>query len=178
MLREVKIMIYLQLYTLLVLGTLLTLPCSGQNLELSRTPIYFIDSVRVDATELQKYEPAQIASVTIIKDRKAVEWLGEESKSGVIFIETKNFARMRYSKYFSTKSIEYANLVSKVQSDDQIQYILNDKVLIENFEGDLSMVNDSTFRELRVLNKKQLKKEFNVKDRKYGVLVTANKPGL
>ena len=61
--------------------------------KLGSNPVFFIDSVNVLQSDLQKYNPEQIAAVTVFKDKEAINILGEEGKDGVVYIETIPFAK-------------------------------------------------------------------------------------
>lgn len=142
----------------------------------SNDPIFFIDSVRVKKEDLQNYEPSNIAAMTVFKDSSAIARGGIEAKNGLIYIETKRFAKDRYWNYFRLKSPQYAKLVPLIDSDISIQYILNKKVLKENYEGDLSSINDKVFKGIQIISKKQLKKEYGITDKDFGVIITSDVP--
>ncbi len=144
--------------------------------KLGSNPIFFIDSIRVDGSDLQKYDPQEIASLTMYKDEEALKLFPQEGKDGVVYIQTKKFGRKRFENYFKTKSSEYQNLLSKGIDDTKIQYILNDKVLTTNFEGDLASINDNTFKALKVISKDELQRKFKVTDKDYGILITSDVP--
>ena len=59
--------------------------------KLGNNPIFFIDSVNVDNSELQKYDPTEIAQVTVYKDKEATDLFGEDGKDGVVYIFTKKW---------------------------------------------------------------------------------------
>ena len=50
-------------------------------------------------------------------------------------------------------------------------YILNNKVLKTNFEGDLSGIDDKNFIELIVIDKQKINKDYNRSDKSFGVIV-------
>src|SRR5436309_1227285 len=103
--------------------------------KLDNSPVFFIDSVNVFRDELNNYDPLQIAMVTVYKDTMAVNLIGAEGKNGVVYIETKAFARNRYWNYFQSKSDSYLKAVPRPESDTSVQYILNNKVLKNNIEA-------------------------------------------
>jgi len=144
--------------------------------KIADNPVYFIDSLNVAEQELQKYESNQIASVTVYKGEEATEILGENGKDGAIYIETIKFSRLRYWKYFSSKSTEYTKVVPYIGLESTIQYILNDKVLTESYQGDLAMINDNIFKSINIIDKNTLEKEYEVFDKKYGVVIQSDKP--
>lgn len=140
------------------------------------SPIFFIDSLNVDQSELAKYDAEEIAVVTVYKDKEAIEIMGEDGKDGVIFIETKKYAQQRYWNYFKSKSDEYAKIVPDLETDSTIQYILNERILKENFEGDLSSIDDSIFKGIEIIEKETLKTKYQVYDKDYGVIILSDKP--
>ncbi len=168
-------------YVFILTLSILTLSVFGQKpkrviKKLGDDPVFFIDSVNVDKSEMMKYQPDQIAKVSVYKDSDAIELVGPEGKDGVVYIETKTFAKKRYWNYFKTRSVEYANIVLTPESDSTIQYILNGKILTTNFEGDLSLINDDIFKELKVIDKETLQKEFGIPDKSYGVVIKSDRP--
>lgn len=144
--------------------------------KIGNNPIIFIDSVNVDPSEMQKYDPNIISSVTVYKDKEAKDLFGEDAKDGVIYIETKTFSRNRFQNYFKSKSAEYKRLIEKESDDDKFQYILNDKILYENYEGDLASINDEIFKRIQILNSEELSKSYKISDKKYGILIISNVP--
>lgn len=144
--------------------------------KIGNDPIIFIDSVNVDPSEMQKYDPNFISSVTVYKDKEAKDLFGDDAKDGVIYIETKTFSRNRFQNYFKSKSPEYESLLKKESNDDKIQYILNDKILYENYEGDLASINDEIFKGVQILNSEELSKNYKISDKEYGILIISNVP--
>lgn len=144
--------------------------------QIGESPIYFIDSIKVDVNIMLSYSPDQIASISIFRGKSAIDLAGEEAKDGIIYIETKDFARLRFWKYFRSKSKEYFNLVTSHKPNDSIQYILNEKILVTDFEGDLSMINDKIFKGLQIIDKSTLVEKYNINDKAYGVLIFSSVP--
>ncbi len=142
----------------------------------SNDPVYFIDSIRVNRRVLQNYDPSEIAAITVLKDSSAIARMGTEAKNGLIYIETKKFAKDRYWNYFKSKSPQFAKLVPSVDGDTSIQYILNKRVLTKNYEGDLASINDKVFKGVQIISKKQLKKEYGITDKDFGVIITSDVP--
>jgi hypothetical protein len=138
-------------------------------------PIYFIDSANVDASEIPKFNATEAAIVNVYKGKDALELMGEEGKDGVVYIETKNFARNRYWKYFCSKSKEYTDAVPRT-TEKEVQYILNDKILQNDFEGNLALIDDSIFEGLKVIGKRQLKKRYKIKNKTVGVVIRSGVP--
>jgi hypothetical protein len=145
--------------------------------KLGNEPAFFIDSVSISKEDLSKYNPEQIAAVTVYKEKTAMELLGEEGKDGAVYIETRAFARSRYWKYFSSKSKEYALAVPSAAEDSTVQYILNGKVLKGNFEGNLSSIDDKFFKGITVISKEALQREYGVTDKRLGIVILSSTPG-
>jgi len=136
----------------------------------SNDPVFFIDSIRVNKNILKNYNPDEIALVTVYKGLDAIKRV-KSATNGLIYIETKDFARERYWKYFKTKSNEYAKIALSPKKDTNIQYILNKKVLKDNFEGDLASINDTAFRGIQIIDKKTLEKDYGIFNMDYGVII-------
>jgi hypothetical protein len=147
-----------------------------QIIDAGKDPVYFIDSIRVTGAALSKYDPSDIAMVTVYKDSSAVGRLGPAAKNGLIYIETKKFSKQRYWRYFSSKSEQYAKLVPSAGKDSGVQYILNKKILKENFEGDLAAIDDKVFQQLEIISKDKLIKDYGIRDKQYGVIITSTVP--
>jgi len=144
--------------------------------KLGADPVFFIDSVSVDKTELSKYQPTEIASVSVYKDSNAINLVGPDGKDGVVYITTIKFAKTKYWTYFKSKSADYEKLVVTPESDTAVQYILNKRVLKSNFEGDLSLIDDKIFIELKIIDKATLQKDYDITDKDYGVIIRSDKP--
>lgn len=139
-------------------------------------PIFFIDSVRVSNDQILKYSPEEIASISIYKDSSAIKLMGQSGQDGVIYAETKAFASIRFKRYFSGKSKEFARLIQSTESNVRIQYVLNDKILTQNFEGELAGIDDSVFKGISIINSPELEREFKVKDKDFGVKIITDDP--
>jgi hypothetical protein len=139
--------------------------------KLFNDPVFFVDSINITRIELQEYQPNDIAVVTVYKDTNAIKLVGPQGKDGVVYVETKKFARSKYWNYFKTKSGEYLKAVPTSQPNTSVVYILNGKVLKQNFEGDLSAIEDKNFIDLKVIDQTQLIKDYSIRDKTYGVLI-------
>ncbi|MFI5163119.1 MAG: hypothetical protein ACHQHN_17695 [Sphingobacteriales bacterium] len=138
-------------------------------------PIYIIDSVRYTGTGFpENLNPNDIGLLSLIGDSTARTRIGAEGKRGIIYIETKKFDKVRYWKYFSLKSPDYAKIVSSPGSDSSVQYILNNKVLKRSFEGTLSLITDKEFKSIQIINKEDLIKNYGITGKDYGVVITTN----
>jgi hypothetical protein len=137
----------------------------------NRNPVYFLDSVRINPDYFRSINPKDIAFIQVVKENNAIERLGEEGKNGIIYIETKIFARKKMWNYLKRKSDDYARLMPTIDSDSSFQYILNKKLLKNSYDFDLASVNDVTLQEVKILDRKALKKDFDVNDKDYGILI-------
>ncbi|HLO91109.1 MAG TPA: hypothetical protein VK172_08095 [Lentimicrobium sp.] len=50
-------------------------------------------------------------------------------------------------------------------------YILNDKPLNEDSEGELYFIDNHNFLDLKVIDRKQLQKEYHIKKMKWGISI-------
>lgn len=139
-------------------------------------PIYIIDSVKFTREEFMNFDPNTITSLTIVTDTDATNKFGPNSKDGVIIIQTKGFARKHYISYFRKRSPVYDSLYTITKSDSTFQYIINDKMKNKNFEGDLARIDDWLFLSLELVTADDLKKNYNVSDKKIGVLIKCRIP--
>lgn len=144
--------------------------------KLGEDPVFFIDSVSVSQEDLKKYDPNDISSVTVYKDKKAIELLGDDGKDGAVYIETKKFCRNRYVKYFASKSTEYKQRVTDLENEDNIQYILNERVLTIGFEGDLASIDDKVFKAIKFISKEELIKKYQIDDKDFGFQILSETP--
>jgi len=144
--------------------------------KLGDDPIFFIDSINVLQSELMKYDPTEIAQVTVFKDKEATDLFGDEGKDGVVYITTKKYAKMKYWTYFQSKSDDFKRLVPSPESDTSIQYVLNDRVLKNNFEGDLYLIDDSIFKEIKLLTKEVLQTQYKIFDKEIGFQIKSDIP--
>ena len=94
----------------------------------------------------------------------------------MVYIFTKKYTKSKYWLYFQSKSDDYKKLVPTVESDTSVQYILNKRVLKENFEGDLFIIDDTIFKSIRLLTKEILLKEFNISDKEFGFQIISDTP--
>ncbi len=168
----------LNLATLFCLTSIVMLSQSPKRMvkKLGNDPVFFIDSVSVDKSELQKYDPNEIAFVTVFKDKEAIKLIGNEGKDGLVYIETKKFTQKRYWNFFKSKSTEYLKIVPSPESDNNIQYIINKRILDKDFEGTLSAIDDKVFKKITILSKEQLEKDFKITDKDFGVLIISDTP--
>lgn len=140
-------------------------------------PLYFVDSILVTPAELDAFNPRDIARIDVYKDSSAFKLAVNGVNNGLVYIETKKFVREKYWSYFASKSDAYLKWVPTAESDSAVVYILNNHVLNEDnpaksdYLFDLSKINDETFVSLIVVNAEVLKRDYNVTDKKAGVVI-------
>lgn len=134
---------------------------------------YVVDSVAVGIGAMQDLSPEKIASISVVSGPGVVRKYGERAANGVIYIETKAFARKHYTALFSNRSAAYKKLLTDNKGDDtRFAYILNGRVLAINPEGELSAIKDNDLRAISVMPGKDLERVYGIKDKAAGVLVT------
>lgn len=143
--------------------------------KLGENPYFEIDSKPLTQSELKKYNPNDIASLTTYYDKDAKKRFGEKAKDGAVIIETKKFATNRYETFFKSYSKEYEKMLNQKQKEE-IQYILNDRILTENYEGDLASIDKSLIKEIKIIDKKELIEKYQIQNKTVGVLIKANAP--
>ncbi|UKB83368.1 hypothetical protein LF887_20505 [Chryseobacterium sp. MEBOG06] len=144
--------------------------------KLGKNPVTFIDSVKVNRSEILTFDSNRITLMSVYDPGEATSLIGEDGKDGAIYIETKDFARKRFLRYFKSKSTEFSGLLESKGNDSTFQYIHNGKVLTNNFEGDLALIDDKVFKTINIITKKELSSQYNITDKDYGVIIASNAP--
>jgi hypothetical protein len=138
--------------------------------------LIILDSQRVQQSDLLKYKPDSITTFITLSDTSATKLYGDSAKDGAIIIETRSFARQRFISFFRKSSTLYDSLFTAIGNDTAFQYIINDKIQVGNYEGNLSSITDELFEGLEILTKEQLNAKYNIIDKQYGILVHSKKP--
>ncbi|MFZ4930379.1 hypothetical protein [Chryseobacterium sp. Mn2064] len=144
--------------------------------KLGKDPVTFIDSVKVSRSEVLSFDSKRVTLMTVYDPTEAKSLIGEDGKDGAIYVETRDFGRKRFLRYFKSKSAEFSKLLDSKGNDSTFQYIHNGKVLTNNFEGGLALVDDRVFKAIQIINKKELSSEYNITDKEYGIIITSNVP--
>jgi hypothetical protein len=154
-------------------GILLLLPFAAAAQTDTATPrqMYVVDSVLITSDTLEGVPPDQIAMITVASGKRTVEKYGEKAANGVIYIETKPFARKRYNRLFGSIAPAYAAALQKHGSDSTFQYIINDRPLSSNQENELAALEKGQITGIEILDARRLKQQFNIKDKQVGVLI-------
>jgi hypothetical protein len=140
----------------------------------SDDPVYVVDSVVVNQAAMGQVSPDRIGVVTVAKGSKAVLKYGSQAENGVIYIETKPFARKRVNALLSSESPAYDSLLRKYGNDSSFYFIVNDKPVTPNNETGFMTLDRKTFRSVRVISDKELRDKYHVMDRKAGVIITSS----
>ena len=119
--------------------------------KLGPNPVTFIDSIKVSKPEILNFDSQLVALMTVYEPKKAKEALGEAGKDGAIYIEIINFSKKRFLHYFKSKSEDFSKLYNAEGNDTGFQYILNGKVLKDNFEGELALIDDKVFKKIEII---------------------------
>ena len=135
-------------------------------------PVIFVDSAVVSQGILALYEPSEFAAITVLKDTSSLKLLGREGARGAVLIYSKEYARVRYWKYFASKSKDYLKAVPSPDIDKEVVYILNNKVLSSDPEGTLFLIDDNTLVSLKVIDEKELTNDFGIVGKTWGVVIT------
>jgi len=138
-------------------------------------PLFFMDSVRISQEGLKRFDPTEIAMVSVYKDSHAIAVAGPAAVNGAVFIFTKKYARIRYWNFFVLRNEDYKKAVPSPGSESSVVYILNGKLLKDNFEGDLLAVDEVSFVSLSIITERELNRDYHVEGRAYGIVIQTNK---
>jgi hypothetical protein len=125
----------------------------------------------VKSDVLPSINPNDIAAVVVYKDTTAIKILGNDGKNGVIYITTIEHARKKYIDYFRSKSTEYSDIVHTIDDELNVVYILNNNILGKVNAGDLYLIDDTNYVDLKIINEEELQKEYNILDKKFGIII-------
>ncbi len=139
--------------------------------KMGKKPIVFIDSLLVPYDTLGHINPNQIALLTVLKVEKGIAMYGNDAKDGVIYIITKPYARLHYWRYLRSVSVLYDTYFPDLQTEAQAQYILNGKVLKENYESDLAALPREKLVSITVIDKYTLNTSYGITDKDHGVVI-------
>lgn len=140
----------------------------------SADPVFIVDSLRINKSDLAKYDPNDIATVTVLKPKSAIDMLGPAGSNGAILAETKKYVQTRLWRFLTSQSAEYAKVVL-TPDQHNTQYIINGKVLSRNWEGDAGMVINKNLKSIIILDKNQLVSRYNITDKDIGVVIIYDK---
>lgn len=137
-------------------------------------PVYVLDSVVVNQAAIGQVSPDRIGVITIAKGAKAVLKYGSQAENGVVYIETKPFARKRVNVLLSSESPAYDSLLHKYGNDSSFYFIVNGKPVTPTNETGLMTLDRKTFRSVRIISDKEVQDKYQVMDRKAGIVITSS----
>lgn len=139
--------------------------------KLGKKPLYQINGNQVDQNTFFSTIPDSIASLTIIYGNEALDKFSENGRDGAVTLQTIGYARLKYESYFK-KTSEYYNIIKDKYHENEIQYIVNKKVLKqENYGELLRFVEDGVLKKLKIIDSLELKNKYNVNNKKIGVIL-------
>lgn len=136
--------------------------------------LFIVDSVEMDGG-LNNLSPDKIAFMNVVKSPTLQAKYGAKAENGIIFIETKPFARKRYNRLFSELSPAFEAALKKYGSDSLFQYILDGVKIDESSMNMLAALEKKGIGSLVLVNAATLKSKYEVKekDKKVGVIITS-----
>ena len=137
-------------------------------------PVYVLDSVVVNQAAIGQVSPDRIGVITIAKGAKAVLKYGSQAENGVVYIETKPFARKRVNVLLSSQSPAYDSLLRRYGNDSSFYFIVNGKPVTPTNETGLMTLDRKNFRSLRIISDKEVQDKYQVMDRKAGIVITSS----
>lgn len=143
--------------------------------KLGANPYFEIDGKVVIPAELADYNPADIASLTTYYNKDAKKRFGEKAKDGAVIIETKEFATNRFETFFKSISKDYEKVLNETPNEE-LQYILNDRILTEDYEGYLASIDKNLLKEIKIIDQKELIERYQIQNKKVGVVIIADAP--
>jgi hypothetical protein len=172
MYKKLSIVITLLTITLTVFGQSpkKEIPKLGEN------PMFFIDSVLTAKKDFFQFNPKLIASMSILNGKDATDILGDKAQDGLVYLESIPFAKQRFERYFKNKSEDYRQLLLTKPADSSVQYILNNKLLVKDYEGNLSAIDDKIFESLKILSKEELITTYGNTEKIIGVEIRSKIP--
>ncbi|WP_192820958.1 hypothetical protein [Rufibacter sp. LB8] len=144
--------------------------------KLGPNPHFIIDGQASDKSAMQTMEAEDVASLTTYFGKDATTRYGDKAKDGAVEIETKAFAKVKYQKVLKEASSDYNKRLEVEGSDDSFQYILNGKVLTDNYAGDLASITPDLLKEVKVVWGDELNSNFNANGKKAVVIIVASPP--
>jgi len=143
--------------------------------KLGPNPYYEIDGKPVEFNYLITINADDIAILTTFYDKEANKLYGEKAKDGAVIITTRAYAKNRFETFFSSTSSEYKELLNKADTSE-IQYILNNRILKNDYEGNLALVTNVNLKSIKIIGDQELSQKYHVLNKKYGIIIYAKRP--
>ncbi|MBC8753247.1 hypothetical protein H2O64_01105 [Kordia sp. YSTF-M3] len=165
---------------------LLIVGCKSQTLSLKETtnqavkelgpnPYFVVNGEPVDQKTFVSLNKADISTLSIIYGKEATDLFNENGKDGVITVQTKTYAINKFQSTFKALSDEYNEMID-MYKDSEIQYILNKKILKEDFEGTLSFIDETLLKSIKIIDSTKLSRKYGIIDKKVGVVIKSKPP--
>lgn len=143
--------------------------------KLGANPYFEVDNQPVSQDDILNYDASDIAYLKAYYDKKATRQFGDKGKDGAVLIMTKEFATSKYETLFKEFSEDYEKMINKTNKEE-IQYILNGRILTDNFEGSLASLNSKLLKKITLIDQKELSDKFKIQDKNVGVIIQAKRP--
>lgn len=137
-------------------------------------PVYVVDSVVSTQSAMGKISPDQIGMITIAKGSKAVLKYGPQAANGVVYVETKPFARRRVSTLLRTSSKEYDSVYRKFGSDTSFFFLVNTEPVTTTNQAKLLALDAKNFVSLKVIYARELEDKYRISGHPVGVVITSS----
>lgn len=134
--------------------------------------LFIVDSVE-SVNGLGNLTPDKIAFINIVKSPTLQEKYGAKAANGIMYIETKPFARKRFTRLFSSISPDFEAAIKKAGGDSTFQYVLDGQKIDDTTMNMLAALEKNTIANIAVIDAKALKGQYQVKDKKVGVVITS-----
>ncbi len=139
---------------------------------------YFIDTIKVDMSNLAQINPTDIATITAyFEDEPELPLLFTEYvANGVIHLITKRYAISKYRPELSKISDDYKEITKQHPAEhDSLVYIVDGDTLTPNVEGKLINMYFSKIHSIQVVFPKEAEKLFGDKARLGAVIINSRK---
>ena len=137
-------------------------------------PVYVVDSVLSAQNALEKIPPDQIGIITIAHGSKAVAKYGPQALNGVVYIETKPFARRRVNELLRKHSPDYDKAWKKFGGDSSFYFIVNTQPVTPTNESLLMTLDAKTLKTIKVIESGELEDKYRIKGHPIGVIITSS----
>ncbi|PSL23430.1 hypothetical protein CLV42_118147 [Chitinophaga ginsengisoli] len=135
--------------------------------------LIFVDSVE-SKKGMEGLDPSKIALIDIVRGSKLKEKYGPRGENGVIFVETVDFARKRYTRMFGEINPAYAIKLKEYGSDSAFQYVLDGSMISNSIPQMLAAMERKNIERLVVMPPKTAKdmvKDYQPNDKVLWVLI-------
>lgn len=149
-----------------------------------KQPLYIIDGKPAAGSDLPLIDPADIASMSVIKDDSTLQEYGEQARNGVILITTKQFPKTKgkvvsvIQTTTTTDDREGAAVSVTVRSDGTQPVLDKKQALIvvdgEIYTGELSSIDPDQIATMTVLKDKSTVEQYG-EQAKEGVIVISTR---